>query len=109
MENKAFPAVKVSLDKERTIIVSLGALAQYERASGKRPLAGEFDGKSASDTLYMLWACLHEEDKTLTVDQVGLMLTAEKLVEAPAALNKAIVQAFPTPKGKSDDPLVKGP
>ncbi len=101
--NKAKPEVKITLDRERTIRFDLNAMASFEEATGKNILNGTFSGSgmSARDIRAMLWACLLHEDSTLTLEQVGALITVENMTDVAARLTEAFEVSMPERKGES--------
>ena len=108
MNNKAQPDVKIMLDRERTLRLDLNSMCKYERATRKNLFDGSLSGTSmsASNMRAMLWACLLDDDPTLTLKQVGSLISADNMTEVASRLNEAFEVAVPKARGKkSDRPL----
>jgi len=108
-QNKAKPAVKITLDKVRHLKLDLNAMAEFEEVTGKSLMAGKFHGKNMTpkDLRAMLWACLIHEDEQLTLKQVGSWVTVSNLLEVAGKLNDAFEVSMPESEGKEAVPLVK--
>jgi len=108
---KVNPGVKITLDKERTLKLTLNAMVDFEEATGKSLMRGTFKSSKMSprELRVMLWACLRDEDPELTQEQVGSWITVGNLMEVTAKLNEAFEVAMPESGGKQTTPLVKKP
>lgn len=108
---KTNPGVKVTLDKERTLLLNLNAMVSFEEVTGVSLMKGTFKSSNMTpkDLRAMLWACLVHEDDTLTLEQVGSLVTVGNLMEITAKLNEAFEVAMPEKGGKQTVPLVKKP
>ena len=63
--------VKLVLDKERHLRLTLRGMLAYEKESGKNLLKGfRISDLGLKDIAALLWACLLSEDKELTADEV---------------------------------------
>lgn len=101
--NKARPEVKIRLDKERTIRFDLNAMCEFERITGKNIFANALNNLSAQEVRAMLWACLAGEDPTLTLEQVGKLITLDNMNDIAEKLSEAFNVAMPeTPKEGTD-------
>ncbi len=106
MENKAFPKFKIQfMGKERDFWIPIQALADYQAATGKNALKGEFDTKDAAQVLTMFWACLHIEDETLTLKEV--QKNAD--INVVLLINRALGVSMPEPKEEVKPPLAPKP
>ena len=81
--DKVRPAVPILLDRERKLCFDFNAMIAYEEATGKSLLeVKNINVLFASPTLKslraLLWACLVDDDETLTLKQVGSMLNLDK-------------------------------
>ena len=99
-------AVKITLDKERTLRWDFNAQAAYEDATGENTLLKEFWDKpfTAKRIRLLLWACLVHEDEGLTLKQVGEMLSAKRGKGAIGALTAAFRAANSDTEDVDEDP-----
>jgi hypothetical protein len=81
--------VKIMLDKERTIKFTLNTLIEVEDALG-HPLAELGDKISIRAMRTLLTAGLRHEDKELTEEYVGELITMDNMKEVQEALAKAM-------------------
>ncbi len=104
------PAVKINLDKERTLKLDLNAMVAFEEVTGHNLMKGQFksDDMTPKDLRAILWACLLHEDENLTEKQVGSWITAENMEEIAEHLNESFELAMPQSEGKNV-PLAKKP
>ena len=109
--NKAKPGVRITLDKERTLLFDLNAMVAFEEAAGKGLFDGSFDynDMSLKEIRAMLWVCLLHEDDSLTVKQVGSWVTVSNMVKITSQLTKAFEVAMPESEGEETAPLAKIP
>lgn len=107
--SKARPDVKIMLDKERILCLDLNAMCEFEIVTGKNLFDGSFRGDdlSARDMRALLWSCLLGDDPTLTLKQVGSMISIDNMSEVASRLNEAYDVAVPEikRKRKSANPL----
>jgi hypothetical protein len=101
------PTATIELDKPRKLRLDLNALADYERASGRSIMSDGFSLETlgVSDIRTLLWACLVQEDESLTEREVGSLLHAGNLSEVSQALTKLLTGAMPDPEDGAGDPL----
>jgi hypothetical protein len=99
--SQVIPDVKINLDKERNLRFDLNAMVEFEGVSGRNIFDGTFTGAkmSAREIRAMLWACLIHEDKKLTLDQVGGLITVGNMAEVATKLGEAFSVAT---KGTED-------
>ena len=106
---KLVKPIPIELDKPRTLFFDLNAMCSFEEASGK----GVFDlgdKLTAKDTRALLWAMLLREDKALTLEQVGAMITPSAMPEIARAIVEAMKAALPEPEPKDGgSPLLVSP
>ena len=109
--NKTRPSVKITLDKDRTLLFNLNAMVSFEEATGKNLMDGTFDSKDMSlrDLRAILWACLIHEDETLTEREVGSFITPDNMIRVTSVLKEAFEVAMPESEGKKEGPLAKKP
>ena len=109
--------VDVVLDKPRRLLYNLNAMAAYERETGKNFMAISEEKMSATIVRAILWAGLVHEDKDLTVEQVGEMMSTDNMLAiqekvllamtANAPVAKA--PAEPAESGQETPPLAAAP
>lgn len=89
-------AIKIMLDKERTLLFDLNAFAELEEIYGSVEGAMEVLEKGSMKAIInMLWAGLVHEDETLTKKQVGAMLGIATLEGMTEQLMAALGEARP--------------
>lgn len=92
-------AVKVKLDRERTLQYNLNALALIEEKYGDIQKAAELVNEGKISVLRtVLWAGLIYEDKALTELQVGDMVDITNLEAIAEAIGQAFGAAVPEQK-----------
>ena len=96
--NQAKPEVKITLDRERTMRFDMNAMVDFEAVSGKNVLKMNWQTMNITDIRSLLWACLHGEDKSLTLEGAGSILSLATLDELTAKLQEAINIAIPAKK-----------
>lgn len=100
--------VKVMLDKERTLLFDLNALAYLEEEYGDIDKAFDDITKGKVKALRaVLWAGLVHEDESLSVKDVGKLLTLADLQRVAEAVNEALAQALPQPGKNVENPPEK--
>lgn len=87
MTNTKRGQVTISLDKERILFYDLNALVALEEQGIDVSKIGE--GVKMSQIRGILWAGLIHEDKELTLEDVGSMVTPDNLQEVSEAVSKA--------------------
>lgn len=101
--------VKVTLDKERHLRLTLKGMLEFEKLTGKNLIKGfKLEDLGLADTAAMMWACLLHEDKELTYDDVLCMIDFDNLESALDALMDCLTHSLPEPKA-GDIPLAKTP
>lgn len=107
MSEPLVPRATITLDHERTLRMDLNALADFERVSGKSVMRGGFDlaNLGISDIRCLLWACLVQEDESLSERQVGAMLHVGNLTLITDALTQLFGEAMPEAEEAGDSPL----
>lgn len=86
--------ITIELDKERSLLLDLNAMAEFEDATGKNMFKiGE--NFSARDLRAMLWACLVHEDEELTEKQVGKMITPDNIKYVEEKLGEVYEKQMP--------------
>lgn len=99
--------VKITLDKERTLRLSLKGMLEFEKITGKNLLKGfNLKDLSLQGSAALMYACLLHEDKELTYDDVLCMVDVGNIEEVTTAVVKCINQSIP----KTDkSPLAEKP
>jgi len=93
-------AIKLTLDKERTLMFDLNAFAELEEIYGSVDIALKaIEGGSMKAIRTLLWAGLLHEDDTLTAKQVGAMLSVSMLEDMTTQLLAAIDEVRPEAVG----------
>jgi hypothetical protein len=102
--------VKIMLDKERTLRLTLNAMIRFQEVTGKDLLKG-FDPENMSldDVRALLWACMLHEDKSLNLEKVGDMIDLSNLKTVIESISGAAGMAFPEPKEGDPDPNPQSP
>lgn len=82
--------VTVMLDKERHLQLTLGGMKKFREATGFDLLKNDkkLENFSEDDMIAFFWACLLPEDRELTLEDVGYMLTPSKIKELSEMLIK---------------------
>lgn len=86
--------IPITLDKERNLLLSLGAIRRFKEKTGK-DLMVEADRKemaenpSIDNLCVLVWACLYHEDKSLTVEDVSDMIHVGNMNYVAEQINKA--------------------
>lgn len=93
--------------KEYTLRLDLNALSDFESMSGKSIMRGgltDISQLELSDVRSLLWACLVQEDETLTMRDVGRMIHIGNLVEVTGVLRDLVTGAMPAAvEGEADE------
>lgn len=90
--------VKINLDKERHLRMTLGGMRKFQEITGRSLLKGEFQPDNESDLIAFIWSCLIWEDRTITVEDIGYLLDFARLAELTAAIQQAWGLAIPEVK-----------
>ncbi len=95
--------VTIILDKERHLKLTLGGMKKFEEATGLKILKAEkLESLTQEHIIAFIWACLLPEDKKLTLEDVGYMITPDKLQELSETIIKVWGQAMPESEGAPD-------
>jgi hypothetical protein len=86
--------VTVELDKPRNLCMNLYAQMQFEKATGRS--VAEMNN-SATDMATLVWACLIQDDESLTVDDVAKMVDIDDMERMSVAIGELT--------GETVDPL----
>lgn len=79
--------VTINLDKERTLFYNLNALVLLEEQGVDIQKLNE--GVSMSAVRGIVWAGLRHEDKEITIEEVGDLITMENFQEISTAIGEA--------------------
>ena len=101
--------VTITLDKERTLRLTLKGMLEFEKITGLSLLKGfRLDAISLTESAALMWACLIHEDKDLTFEDVTAMVDIDNFADALTAVKQCIDNSVT--KEKADKPpLVKRP
>ena len=88
------PEVPITLDKLRHLRLDINAMATFEELTGLnllKPSVQKQLGKDMNITQFraLLYACLIHEDKTLTLEQVGSLISIANMKEVAAGIAQA--------------------
>ena len=81
--------LKITLDKERTLKYTLNSLIKFEKLTGKS-VTEIGENMSMEVILALLYVGLIHEDKKLTIEKLGDMITIDKFFE----INDVVTSAF---------------
>ena len=81
--------LKITLDKERTLKYTLNSLIKFEKLTG-RSVTEIGENMSMEVILALLYVGLIHEDKKLTIEKLGDMITIDKFFE----INEVVTSAF---------------
>lgn len=81
--------LKITLDKERTLKYTLNSLIKFEKLTGKS-VTEIGENMSMEVILALLYVGLIHEDKKLTIEKLGDMITLDKFFE----INEVVTSAF---------------
>lgn len=85
----------IELDKTRNFRYGMKAISLIEKKLKKPMSKIDLDNGTMEETATMIWAGLHHEDKSLTVDKVmDLVDEHSNLVTVAEAMGKAMAEAF---------------
>lgn len=101
------PKLKVTLDRERTLWFNYNAFIALEEVTGHSIMAGIDPAvfSTAKGIRDFLWAGLLHEEPTLTREQVGEMLSFDRIAGIVEVVAQALADAMPKPKaGKGARP-----
>lgn len=98
------PLTAIMLDKERRLKLTLNAMIHFQQITGKDLLKGiNIENFELADIRALIFACLLHEDKALTLEAVGDMITPANMRAVMDSVVTAIKNSFPESKG-SDNP-----
>ena len=104
MPSKANPKVAITLDKPRTIMFDLNALAAFEEVTGKSFLNGlSIQALTTKDLRALIWAGLLHEEPELTLQYVGSIVHAGNLADIDRQIGIAMGLAMPDAKEGDGD------
>jgi hypothetical protein len=94
-------------DKERHLVLNLNAMEAFEDITGKSFLTGfDLDPKKlrTKELKALVWACLKDEDETITLKDVGKWIDMNNASIVFGAVLKAVTGALPEPKDNGTHP-----
>lgn len=101
--------LEIELDKPRKFMLDLNAFALVEETLDMDFMdALEKSARSARTLRAVLWAGLRKDDPTLTLEQVGEMISISNMEIISDAINKAMLSQMPE-SSPEDAPLVTPP
>ena len=101
--------VTITLDKERSLRLTLKGMLEFEQLTGKNLLKGfKLADFTLKDSATLVWACLIHEDKELALDDVLYMIDTSNLSEVMNAVTKCMGESLPKSK-VGTRPLAKKP
>jgi len=99
--------IKVKLDKERTLRLTMKGMVEFKRLTGKDFLKGiTLDPHNIDEVGALMYACLLHEDKDLTLDDVLVMIDIENIFEVADKLSECITNSLPQ---ATERPLARKP
>lgn len=99
--------VKITLDKERHLRLTLKGMIEFEKLTGKNLLEGfSLEEFSLEHTAAILFASLVHEDNELTYDKVLNMVDMGNLVAVMNAVTECLTQMLPKAE-EGERPLAK--
>lgn len=101
------PSVKIQLDKERTLILDMTAMQDFEQEIGKSIFHINLEEFAVKDLVAIVWACLLHEDESLTPRQVGRMIYPGNIPEISEKINDLMTKSMPEPDKKKSHPAIK--
>jgi len=102
-------SVKVTLDKERHLRLTLKGMLEFEKITGKNLLKGiDFATLTFKDTAALMWACLIHEDKELAFDDFLCMVDFSNLMMLTQAVVSCINQSMATSESSEDSLPLEG-
>lgn len=91
--------IKIELDKERSLLLDLNAMSEFEEETGKNIFQlGENMG--ASDMRALLWACLTHEEPSLDPKDVGAMIHPGNMEYVSQKIQEVYEKQTPDSEGK---------
>jgi hypothetical protein len=100
MNNVREKGVKITLDKERTMLFDLNALCELEEAFGTIEEAFKALEKMSMKAIRkLLYAALVHEDESLTEKQVGQLIDISNIQEVAVKIQEAFQASAPKVEG----------
>ncbi len=107
--NKNASYVEIELDKPRKLLYDLNAMAGFEKETGKSFLDLSKEKMTATLIRAILWAGLIHEDKALTVEKVGSLITPSNMLDIQDKVMEAQTLNMPKAEGGSESPNAETP
>ena len=99
--------VKITLDKERHLRLSLKGMLEYENVTGINLFKGfDIQKMTFKQVAALMWACLIHEDKELTFDNFLDIVDLSNITAMKEAVIECINESLPDIKEKTH-PLAK--
>jgi len=98
--------VKIKLDKERTLKLTMRGMLTFEEKTGINLFKGiDLANMSLRELSVLLWVCLIHEDKELQFEDFTDLVDLSNIVELTTKVTECIKESFPDTDGES--PLVE--
>ena len=92
-----------------TMAFDLNAMVQFEEATGKSLInRAEGDEFSAKELRALLWACLAGDSPSLTLEEVGMMITPYNMAEVSGKISEMMQANLPEGGGGAPKPKKPG-
>lgn len=99
MTSPLVPQASITLEgKEYHMRLDLNALSDFESMTGKSIMRGgltDISNLELSDARALLWACMVQEDESLTIRQVGRLISVNNLAELVETIQSLVSGAMP--------------
>ncbi len=90
-------AITIQLDKPRLLLYDLNSFSELEEVYGSMDAAFKaMQTGSMKAARTLLWAGLLHEDESITIKQVGAMVTMQNLEAVMDTISKALLDAMPS-------------
>ena len=100
--------VKITLDKERTLKLTMRGMLAFEEKTNINLFKGmDIANMSLKELSTLLWVCLIHEDKELRFDDFTDLVDLTNIVELTTKVTECITESFPATEG--ENPLVETP
>lgn len=107
MTSPLVPQAKITIEgKEYKMRLDLNALSDFENMTGKSIMRGgltDIANLDLSDVRGLLWACMVQEDESLTIREVGRMIHIGNITELTETIAKLVQGTMPEPQEEADD------
>lgn len=107
MTSPLVPTAKLNLDgKDRALRMDLNALTDFESMTGKSIMRGgltDIANLEMNDVRALLWACLVQEDESITIRDVGRWIHIGNIGELTETLAVLVSGSMPEPSKEDAD------